>query len=55
MLDPQNPRGLSQSAYQIIVKDEKQRTVWDSKKVSAGTAHSIKYQGEGLKPTTRYA
>jgi alpha-L-rhamnosidase len=47
-------RGLSQKAYQIVVTDEKKNVVWDSKKVASNLAHGIQYEGESLKPTTRY-
>jgi alpha-L-rhamnosidase len=47
-------RGYKQTAYQIIVTDEKARVVWDSKKVSSDLSHAIQYAGEALKPMTRY-
>lgn len=47
-------RAYSQKAYQIIVKDEKQKEVWNSGKVSNNESLNIYYKGEPLKPTTRY-
>ncbi|WP_064196114.1 MULTISPECIES: alpha-L-rhamnosidase [Emticicia] len=49
-----NKRGQGQTAYQIVVTDEQNHTVWDSKKVISGISHAIQYEGEALKPTTRY-
>jgi alpha-L-rhamnosidase len=48
-------RGEEQKAYQIVVKDEKNAVVWDSKKVQSGLAHAIQYLGTALSPTTRYS
>jgi alpha-L-rhamnosidase len=47
-------RGIAQKAYQIVMTDEKNKVIWDSKKVSSGLAHAIQYEGELLKATTRY-
>ena len=47
-------RGYRQKAYQIVVTDEKARTVWDTQKVASDLSHAIQYEGEPLKPTTRY-
>jgi alpha-L-rhamnosidase len=47
-------RGYLQKAYQIVVTDEKARVVWDTKKVASDLSHAIQYEGEPLKPTTRY-
>lgn len=47
-------RGLQQIAYQIIVKNEKQETVWDTKQIASGTALAIPYEGKPLAATTRY-
>ncbi|WP_304238091.1 alpha-L-rhamnosidase [Jiulongibacter sediminis] len=48
-------RNLEQLAYQLTVKNEAGVIVWDSEKVSSGLAHAIQYEGEALKPTTRYS
>ncbi len=47
-------RGLTQIYFQIVVKNEKNQIVWDSKKVNSGLAHAIQYQGKALQATTRY-
>ncbi len=47
-------RGLAQKSYQIVLIDEKNIVVWDSKKVNSDLSHAIQYEGEALKPTTRY-
>lgn len=47
-------RGYLQRAYQIVVTNEKSGVVWDSQKVDSGISHAIQYEGEALKPTTRY-
>ncbi len=47
-------RGIAQKAYQIVMTDEKNQVIWDSKKVISGLAHAIQYEGKPLKPTTRY-
>ncbi len=49
-----NKRGYKQKAYQIVVTDEANKTVWNSQKVNSDLAHAIQYAGEALKPTTRY-
>jgi alpha-L-rhamnosidase len=47
-------RGHAQKAYQIVVQDDKKKTVWDSKKVASDLSLNIAYQGEELQATTRY-
>ena len=47
-------RGYAQIAYQIVVSDSKNQTVWDSKKVNSDLSHGIEYAGTPLKATTRY-
>lgn len=47
-------RGLKQVAYQILVFDENENLVWDSKKVPTDVSHAIQYAGTALKPTTHY-
>ncbi|RYU93602.1 alpha-L-rhamnosidase [Emticicia agri] len=47
-------RGYAQTAYQVVVTDEKNQVVWDSKKVSAALSHGIAYTGSALQATTRY-
>ena len=48
-------KSLEQTAYQIIVKDEKGSIYWDSKKVNSGVAHAIQYDGKPLIASTRYS
>src|ERR1700733_1032545 len=47
-------RGVSQSAYQIVVTDSQKQVVWDSKKLPSGEALNIAYDGAALHPATRY-
>lgn len=47
-------KGYLQTAYQIIVTDEKNTIVWDSKPVKSGISHAIQYAGKTLQPTTKY-
>jgi alpha-L-rhamnosidase len=47
-------RGYKQKAYQIVVTDERGKTVWNTPKVNTDVAHAIQYAGEVLQPTTRY-
>ncbi|NDW19686.1 alpha-L-rhamnosidase [Dysgonomonas sp. 216] len=47
-------RGISQTAYQIIVTDEFNQKVWDSGKVNDNISLNIKYAGHPLSPCTRY-
>jgi alpha-L-rhamnosidase len=49
-----NKRGLSQKAYKIMVTDEQNQIVWDSKKVVSDISHAIQYEGKALQATTRY-
>ena len=51
---PTDKRGFSQSAYQVIVKDPEEVIVWDSKKIASGISLNILYEGNALKPTTKY-
>jgi alpha-L-rhamnosidase len=46
--------GKSVSAYQITVNEESGRRIWDSGKVSTDGTPYITYEGEQLKPKTRY-
>ncbi len=48
-------RGVSQTAYQIEVRDAKGALAWDSKKVDSPVAVHIKYAGHALEAATRYA
>jgi len=54
MTNATNKRGQAQIGYQIEVTDEQNRIVWNSKRVESALSHAIQYQGEDLKPTTRY-
>ncbi|MFV0521420.1 MAG: hypothetical protein ACK5MI_03160 [Mangrovibacterium sp.] len=49
-----NEKGLKQTAYQISVIDENQNPVWDSGRIESAGSLNIEYEGETLKPTTRY-
>ena len=49
-----NKQGYVQKAWQVVVTDAKNQTVWDSKKVDSGISLGIEYAGQPLKPTTRY-
>ncbi|MDD4438099.1 MAG: family 78 glycoside hydrolase catalytic domain [Tissierellia bacterium] len=46
--------GAYQQAYQIVVTDELNREAWNSGKIKSGISLNIKYNGEPLKPMTRY-
>ncbi len=46
--------GITQTAYQIRVYNEKNELQWDSQKVFSGVAHAIQYQGKSLMPKTSY-
>ncbi len=54
MATPEGERGYYQTAYQIIVKNEKGELTWDSKKNETNTALAIEYKGESLQPSTKY-
>lgn len=43
-----------QSAYRILVREENEAIVWDTKKVLSDRQNEIIYAGETLKSTTRY-
>lgn len=47
-------RNCFQTAYQLEVKDEKGKLVWDSKKVNNNQSLGITYLGLPLQPATRY-
>ena len=47
-------RGLQQVAYQIVVQNEQNETVWDTKQVASGISLGIPYKGKALSATTRY-
>ena len=48
-------RAVSQSAYQITVRDPKGATAWDSGRVSSPHSVAIPYVGAPLLPATRYS
>ncbi len=54
MIAPEGERGYSQSAYQLVVKDEKGTVVWDTGKIESDESVGIQYAGEDLEATTRY-
>ena len=47
-------RGIYQTAYQLEVKDEAGKVVWNSGKVTTDVSQHVTYQGKALKPATRY-
>ncbi|OZI05722.1 alpha-L-rhamnosidase [Siphonobacter sp. BAB-5385] len=47
-------RGASQTAYQLVVTDERGQPVWDSKKTKSSSSLAIPYAGKPLKARTRY-
>ena len=55
MMAPTDQYGVSQSAYQIIVKDSKGAVVWDSKKIASSLSLNIPYGGAALQSTTKYS
>jgi len=54
MNSPENERGCSQTAFQIMVSDEKGDRVWDSGKTECDISLNIEYAGKPLRATTRY-
>ncbi len=46
--------GQCQRAWQIAVADENGRTTWDSGKRNGSQSTNIRYNGQPLKPSTRY-
>lgn len=48
-------RGVSQTAYRILVADTKGKNVWDSGKIESGESVNIPYSGKELQPTTKYS
>ena len=54
MTSDDNVRGWQQNAYQISVTDETGKEVWNSGKVKSGNSLNIKYEGQSLRPATRY-
>ena len=42
-------RGIYQTAYQLEVKDEAGKVVWNSGKVTTDVSQHVTYQGEALK------
>jgi len=49
-----NARGISQSAFRLIVTNPEGKVIWDSKKVTGDKSLNIEYKGAPLKPATRY-
>lgn len=47
-------RGQRQLSYQVIVKDEANKTVWDSGQVQSDKSLHIQYAGQALQPKTKY-
>lgn len=47
-------RGISQKAYQLVVKDVQGVVLWDTGKIVDGASIGIKYNGIELKPENRY-
>ncbi|MEE1493020.1 MAG: hypothetical protein UGF45_13705 [Massilioclostridium sp.] len=46
--------GAKQAAYQVVVKDDAGKVVWDSGQVKQSESIGIRYEGEELKAATRY-
>jgi len=53
LIDEEHSRGLSQTAYQIVISSEG-REVWNTGKIENSESLGIKYQGSSLSPSTRY-
>lgn len=51
---PAGTRGVTQTAYQLIVKNAAGKIVWDTKKIKSSRSLGIEYGGEPVKPVTRY-
>ena len=49
-----NVLGQEQEAYQIVVKDEAGKVVWNSGKVESGLSNDIAYEGADLTADTKY-
>ncbi|MEY4273560.1 MAG: hypothetical protein RL638_508 [Bacteroidota bacterium] len=54
MLSKAGARGDRQIAYRILVQDEKNQAVWDSKKVNSDISLGISYTGKALEARTKY-
>ena len=54
MLSKTTNRGDKQSAYRVLVKDEKQALVWDSQKVNSDISIGISYAGKSLEARQKY-
>lgn len=54
MDSPDNKRGCSQTAFQIMVSNEKGEPVWDSGKTEWDSSLNIEYAGKPLKAATCY-
>ena len=48
-------RGDRQIAYRILVKDEKNQPVWDSRKIKSDVSIGISYSGKALEARTTYS
>jgi alpha-L-rhamnosidase len=55
MRAPEDGRGWSQSAYQIVVADPSGSAVWDSGKVASRVSLGVAYEGAPLRASTRYS
>ncbi|UBM59927.1 glycoside hydrolase family 78 protein [Marinilongibacter aquaticus] len=47
-------QSIRQTAYRIVVENEKGTKVWDSQKVDSGLSHAIEYAGVPLEAENRY-
>ncbi len=54
MIADDNRKGWKQTAYEIVVTDEKGKQVWNSGIVKSDQSLNVSYMGEPLVPTTRY-
>ena len=52
---PEGEIGYMQTAWQIVVSDERRNEVWNSGKMESGVSVAIPYNGKPLAPTTRYS
>jgi len=54
MLAPQDERGWSQGAYQVVVTDPRGTAIWDTGKVESGSSVGVVYGGAALQASSRY-
>jgi alpha-L-rhamnosidase len=54
MVSSNNQRGCKQTAYQLVVTNERGDTVWNTEKIKSNVSLNILYSGKSLVATTRY-